>query len=489
MDRKSAPQEEQSNQGSLLHRSLGSWHVVAIIVSSMIGTGVFIRPASMMQDVGSTSLLLSAWLFGGVISLVLALCYAELATSMPEAGGEYVFLRAAFGELPAFMFGWMRFVVGAGIQAALAVGIAVFLSDLMPHQNPWWQWNMHLGAHHWPVRFGPKDVISISAIGLLAAANCVRVSAVGTVQAIFATLKVCVPTIIILGALAYLVQGHTRPPVPGPTGQDVKLIGFPSATLAALFAYNGWVGVTMIAGEVRNTGRRFARNIALGVGAVVLLYLLLNIAYVSVLPLTDFVSANSGAYPNAPSVGAKAVREIFGSGVATVTSLIFAVLAAGTLHANLLTIPRVFFSMAKDGLFFPAFARVHSQNGVPRIAVILFSLWIAVLALVGGFDRLTSMATFAVVLFYALNVVGLFVLRARFPAIKRPFCVPGYPYLPLAALVVVAWILYRIVARGAPDALAALVLLAIGLPVYGLFRWHRSRMKINNSAVVRSAGI
>ena len=443
------------------------------MVSTMIGIGVFIRPASMVQDVGSVPLLLLAWLVGGLISLVLALCYAELAAAMPEAGGEYVYLRAAFGELPGFMFGWMRFVVGAGITAALSVGVAVFLSDLLPLQGWWWHEQWHLGSYQWQVRLGPKDLVSLGVIAMLATANCVRVSAAGTVQVVFAAIKVSVLSALILGAAAFAFYGNTRLAVFGPSNANTTPAGFPSATLAALFAYNGWGSVTMVAGEVRDTGRRLARNIAMGVGIVMLLYLLLNTAFAIVLPLAEFANANSTAYPDAPSVGAKIALAVFGSRVATMMSLIFALSAAGTIHASLLTIPRIFFSMARDGLFFSIFARVNPRSGVPRSSVILFSLWVALLALIGGFDRLTSMAIFAIVLFYALNIIGLFVLRFRWPARELPYRVPGYPFVPLIALAVVSWILFKVVVRGAPEAMAALVLLLIGVPVYGLFRWHR----------------
>ena len=195
---------------ALLRRSLGAWQVVSIIVSTMIGIGVFIRPASMAQDVGSVPLLLLAWLVGGLIVLALSFCYAELATSMPDAGGEYVYLRAACGELPAFMFGWMRFVVGAGITAGLSVGVAVFLSDLVPLQGEWWAWQLHLGSHRWQTQFGPKNLVSLGTIGVLAAANCVRVSAAGTVQVAFAVLKVSILTALILGAASYVFRGHSQ---------------------------------------------------------------------------------------------------------------------------------------------------------------------------------------------------------------------------------------------------------------------------------------
>ena len=439
----------------------------------MIGTGVFIRPASMVQDVGSVPLLLLAWLAGGLISLVLALCYAELATSMPEAGGEYIYLRAAFGELPAFMFGWMRFVVGAGISAALSVGVAVFLSDLLPLQGHWWQGQWHLGSHHGLAQWGPKDLMSLGVIGLLAAANCIRVSAAGTVQVAFAAIKVTALAALIAGAAAFVLHGSSRLTVADVAIPGGTLAGFPTAILTALFGYNGWVGVTMIAGEVRDTGRPLARSIAIGVGIVMALYLLLNLAFAGVLPLAEFANASSAAHPDAPSVGVKLARAVFGSPLAAMMSLIFALSAAGTLHAHLLTIPRIFYSMAQDGLFFPIFARVNPHSSVPRSAVVLFSLWVALLALIGGYDRLTSMAIFAIVLFYALNVVGLLVLRRRRPGRERPYRVPGYPLLPLIALAVVSWILFRVVMRGAPEALAALTLLLLGLPVYGLFRWRR----------------
>ena len=316
-----------------------------------------------------------------------------------------------------------------------------------------------------------------------------RVWASGSVQVAFAVLKVSVLGALILGGAAFAFYGNTRLAAAGTANHIATPAGFPSATLTALLAYNGWVSVTMVAGEVRDTGRRLARNIVISVGTVMLLYLLINMAFVIVLPLSEFSNANSTAYPSASSVGAKVALAVFGSRVAAMISLIFALSAAGTLHAILLGVPRIFFSMARDGLSFPMFARVSSRSGVPRTSVILFSLWIALLALVGGFNRLASMAIFAIVLFYALNIVGLFILRFRWPGRELPYRVPGFPFVPLVALAVVSWILFKVVMRGAPEALAALALLAIGLPVYGLFRWHRRRAMVDSSDNVRSVGI
>lgn len=453
-----------------LRRGLSSPHVVGIVVSSIVGTGIFIRSASMMQDVGAAPLVVAAWIAAGLLSLAGALSYAELCTLMPRAGGEYVFLRETFGGPVAFLFGWMKFVVGAGITAAIAVGVAAFLGDAFSLSAAWSQTSLRVFQFQWQLAWGPRQFIAISAIGVLAALNCRNVRASGTTQSMFAGFKVAVLLVLIVAALLMIYsRGVVRPDVAisataGPYG------GFALAILAALQAYNGWANAAMLGGEVADSGRNYARSIVIGTLFVITLYVLVNIGYIALLSTSEIASSNSAANPAALSVGAKLARLLFGPSAGAVMSVTFAVSALGALHCNLLSVPRIFYAMARDGLFFRSLAHLDRRTSVPRAAIVYYSIWAAVLTLVGGFDRLSNMAIFGVYVFYCCNVLALIVLRRRWPDTERPFAVPGYPWTPLAFLFASLSMLATTIFRGSPDIIWALVLLTLGLPAYLVFR-------------------
>lgn len=452
-----------------LRRGLSSVHVISIVVSSTIGVGIFIRSASMMQGVGTAPLLVISWIAGGLLTLAGALSYAELCTLIPRAGGEYVFLREAFGERVAFLFGWMRFIVGAGFTAAIAVGVATFLADAFSLAGPWWQSSMRVFRFQWQLEWGPRQIISLAAIGALAALNCRSVRASGTTQSVFAGFKVVVLFVLIVSAaLATFSADGVQPAATSYAPNAYG--GFALAVVGALQAYQGWVNATMIAGEVADFRRNYARDIIVGTLIVIALYVLVNIGYVMLLSVSEISSSNSAAHPGAQSVGAKLARVLFGPSAGAVMSVAFAVSALGALHCGLLSNPRIFYAMARDGLFPRAFAYVDRRTSVPRAAIVCYAIWAAVLTLIGGYDRLGNMAIFAVYLFYCCNVIGLLVLRRRWPNAERPFAVPAYPWIPLAFLLASLAMLGATLARGAPEVIAALGLLTLGLPAYAVFR-------------------
>ena len=453
-----------------LRRGLSSPHVVGIVVSSIVGTGIFIRSASMMQDVGAAPLVVVAWIAAGLLSLAGALCYAELCTLMPRAGGEYVFLREAFGGPIAFLFGWMRFVVGAGITAAMAVGVATFLADAFSLSAPWSQTSLRIFQFQWQMAWGPRQIIALSAIGILAVLNCRNVRSSGTTQSMFAGFKVAVLLILIVTALLRIYSRDVAQPEMAMPATAGTYGGFALAILAALQAYNGWVTATMLGGEVADSGQNYARSIIIGTLVVITLYVLVNIGYVALLSPSEIASSNSAAHPEALSVGAKLARLLFGPSAGTVVSVTFAVSALGALHCNLLSVPRIFYAMARDGLFFSALARIDRRTSVPRAAIAYYSIWAAVLTLVGGFDRLSNMAIFGFYVFYCCNVIALMVLRHRWAATVRPFAVPAYPWIPLAFLFTSVSMLAVIIFRSSPEVIWALALLTLGVPAYLLFR-------------------
>jgi APA family basic amino acid/polyamine antiporter len=328
---------------------------------------------------------------------------------------------------------------------------------------------MRVFGFQWQLEWGPRQIISLSAIGVLAGLNCRSVKTSGNTQSVFAGFKVAVLFVLIVSAaLATRSPGVVQPTTTSST--SVAHGGFALAVLGALQAYNGWVFVAMMSGEVVDFRRNYARDIIVGTLIVITLYVLINIGYVKLLSVSEISLSNSAAHPDAQSVGAKLARVLFGSSAGAVMAVTFAVSALGALHCSLLSIPRIFYAMARDGLFPRAFACVDRRTSVPRTAIVCFAIWVAVLTLIGGYDRLGNMAIFAAYLFYCCNVVGLMVLRRRWPNAKRPFAVPAYPWIPLAFLLGSVAMLAATVARGAPEVIAALGLLTLGLTVYGMFR-------------------
>lgn len=327
----------------------------------------------------------------------------------------------------------MRFVVGAGLTAAIAVGVATFLADAFSLSGAWWLSSMRVFGFQWQLEWGPRQIISLCAIGVLAALNCRSVRTSGNTQSVFAGFKVAVLFVLIVSAaLATHGPGVVQPTTTSST--SVAHGGFALAVLGGLQAYNGWVFVAMMSGEVADFRRNYARDIIVGTLIVIALYVLINIGYVKLFSVSEISLSNSAAHPDAQSVGTKLARVLFGSSAGAVMAVAFAVSALGALHCSLLSIPRIFYAMARDGLFPRAFACVDRRTSVPRTAIVCFAIWVAVLTLIGGYDRLGNMAIFAAYLFYCCNVVGLMVLRRRWPNAKRPFAVPAYPWIPLAFL-------------------------------------------------------
>ncbi len=459
------------NQG--LRRGLTRWHAVAIVVGSVVGTGIYIRPASVAQLVGTPSSILIVWMSAGLLSLAGAMTYAELAARIPRSGGEYAFLRTTLGEAPAFLFGWMRLTVSVGTCAALAVAVTVFLSDLLPFGAAWTRFEVPWpGASIW-IDVGPRQALAVLIIVGLAALNLRGVGHAGRFQSWVTSLKV----IGLLGLIAgVLVLGHgsaamapAMASVPAPAANPMA---FSAALLAAMVAFNGWASVAMLAGEVKDAESTVPWALTWGIVGVIALYLLANLAYLHVLPLSAIQGANSTAHPAAPSVASRAALAALGPKAGVVLSVLFIVSALGTLHCNLMAVPRVFFAMARDGLLPAALGSVSATARTPAIAILAVAVIAAILAVVGNYDRLSGMATFGNIAFFALNAWGLLHWSgARESGLRAPH----RRWIPWLFLVGSGWLLATLIAQGSVEVVSALVLIAAGIPVYlGICAWRRT---------------
>jgi APA family basic amino acid/polyamine antiporter len=399
-----------------------------------------------------------------LLSLAGALTYAQLAALIPRAGGEYAFLSTTLGELPAFLFGWMRLTVSVGTCAAMAVAVTVFLSDFVPIGLPWVQLQVPWPYSTLMIDLGPRQALAVMIIVSLAVLNLRGVGDAGRFQAAITTLKVLGLSGLIVGVLAF---GHaTETPIinhPSYSAAPVGSLSFSAALLASMVAFNGWANVAMLAGEVKDAEQTVPWALLWGILVVICLYVMVNVAYIYILPMGDILTANSAAHPTAPSVASRAALAALGPRAGIVLPIVFMVSALGTLHCNLMAVPRVFYSMARDGLLPAALARVDPTARTPAASILTVALISALLAVVGSYDRLSSMATFGNILFFALNAWGLIQWPVGKETSIRRGIGRGVPWVFLAGSVL---LLVTVVARGSIEIVWALVLIGSGVPVY-----------------------
>jgi basic amino acid/polyamine antiporter, APA family len=458
-------------------RDLTFSHAAALVVGIIIGTGIFLKTASMAQSVGTPLLVLAAWVAAGVVAMLGALCFAELGALLPHAGGEYVFLRTAYGEIPGFLFACNAFVLNGAAVAAYGAAVAIFVSDIHPLGADWITRTAHVLGHEYRCAFGPRQLLAIGVIAVFAAINCAGVMLGGRVQSVLTACKVVAAAGVAAGVFLFSSTAAADN-LAAPAGRTgAGLAGFGAAIFSALWAFSGWQFLPMAAGEVRDPQRNLPRAIVGGMLLVLALYLTINVAYLYALPFWQVATSNSTAYPQAPSVAARAVQTFLGGRVAPVAALIFLVSTCGSLNGVILSAARVPYAAARDGLFFAPFGRLHRVSRVPVISLVLLAVWGALLAATGTFDQLTNMAVMSYALFWIPVVLAVIVLRRRLPAAPRPYRVPLYPWVPLLFALTMVWIVVSALLTTPMESIATVVLILLGLPLYPLFRSrHRPRL-------------
>jgi basic amino acid/polyamine antiporter, APA family len=422
--------------------------LVYIVLGTVIGSGVFLVPGPVLRDVGgNVSIALGVWVGGGVLSFLGALTYAELGAMMPQAGGVYVYIRDAFGRLPAFLFGWMLFtVIAPASVATLAVGSMAYLRELVALSDN--------GAR----------AIALGMIVLLAILNIRGTRESAHVQDWATALKIAAIVIMSVGLLVVSAGTHVAPtavaaPIPGAPG---LLSGIGIATVAVLWAYEGWTYVTFSAGETVDPQRTFPRGIAIGTGLLIALYLMANIGYLAML--------GPAAVAHSDRVASEAVRAAFGPTAGRIIALVVLISMFSAVNAILLTAPRVFYAMARDGLFFSKLAEVHPRLGTPAIAIGATAAWSMVLAASGTYVELLTYVVFTAWIFYGLGATTVFVFRRTRKDAPRPFRVPGYPVTPALFVLAACGIVVSTLVGQPKQALYGLSALVIGLPAYLIWR-------------------
>ena len=428
-----------------LRRSLGFTDLMLITIGTVIGSGIYLVPSGVLRQTGGhTGLAFTVWAVAGFLSLLGALTYAELGAMKPEAGGLYAYLRDAFGPLPAFLYGWASFlVIASGSIAALAVAFANYLSPLLPFQVP-----------------GP--VISVAVILVVALINVRGTRGSATVQNWTTGAKFGVLFLLSLVLTLRGNGGAGLPAAPIEAPNASLAAGFGAAMIGVLWAYEGWQYVTFSAGEAKDPQRTFPRAISIATFLLIVLYLMANLGYVRAL-------GPAGA-ANSERIAADAIGTILGPVAGAVVSALILVSIFSALNGLVLTTPRMYYAMARDGLFFQKLTSVHPRFGTPVFAIVALTGWGALLAASGTFSQLLTYAVFTGWIFYAGGALAVMALRRSAPNATRPFRVPGYPMTPVLFVVAaIALVINTIVTQPGISSIG-LGFVAAGAPVFYIWR-------------------
>ncbi len=437
-----------------MRRTIGLVTATSLVAGSMIGTGIFIKPAIMAQHGGSVAIVLLAWLVAGLLSYAGALTYGELCARLPAAGGEYAILRESYGSFTAYMYGWMRFTIGApGSAASYAVGAAAFLQVVAPYHG--------LGIKTWHV--------AAAFLTFFTLINCLTLFVSATVQVTLTVIKIA--SLVTIGfTLLWYAPASTA--VAPPT-QWPGMLSFSAALMAALWAYDGWNNLPMLGGEVSHARRNLPLALALGMGIVLATYMLVNAGYFRVLSFSAVVASNPSVREGAQPVAALAMHTVISDASVRVVAALMVISAWGALNGSLLSSARVPYAMATDGVFFPPLARLSRNHAIPVLSTLSQGAIAILLAMSGTFDQLTDSVVFASWIFYALTAGAVFRLRRRADKSESIFHVPLYPVLPALFIACsAAFIAYAIFAMPCLTGIGLLVI-ALGAPIYMLFRRRR----------------
>lgn len=418
----------------------------ALVVGGIIGSGIFLVPRSVSEQLDSLGVVLLVWFAGGALSLFGALSLAELGAALPRTGGLFVYLREAYGPWAGFLYGWGQFtMISSGTIATLAVAFSLYLAQLLP-LSP-----------------AGQKAVGIGSILVLAGVNCVGLRAGKLVQNIFTLAKVGGLGLLVLLLLA---RGHplalwSRDFWPR-EGVHFSWAPFGVALVAVLWAYEGWHAVTFSAGEFKRPTRDLPRSLFLGTAAILAIYLITNLAYYGVLSGAQIAQSDT--------VAATAMTLTSGAMASAFVSVLILVSIFGANNAQVLLGPRVFYAMAKEGLFFSAFARVHPRYRTPVFSIVAQAVLASVLTLLGTFQELFTYVIFTHWIFYGAAVAAVVVLRRTRPGLERPFRVPAYPWLPLLFVLATFGITVSTIVAGPGHALLGIAFILTGIPAYAFFR-------------------
>ena len=480
-----------------------------IVIGSMIGSGIFIVSADIAHQVQSPALLIMVWLLSGLMTLICALSYGELAAAMPHAGGQYVYLRESLGPLAGFLYGWtMLLVIQTATIAAVAIAFAKFAAVILPWFSasewiwkvgafgPWKLWFGSLGPYN--VGLNHQNLLAILSIVFLTWVNTRGLHLGKLVQNVFTVTKTAALAALVLLGFWFATSAardanfigfwrnagwsvmHAYPP-DSPTWMigTITLIGV--AMVGSLFAMDAWNNVTFTAAEVKNPSRNLPLSLAFGTGTVILLYTFANFSYLRVLPLSGDPQGSTALargieFAADSRVGTAAMQVIFGPSGAILMAAAILISTFGCNNGLILSGARIYYAMAKDGLFFASTGKVNKKHA-PGAALVVQGVWASVLCLSGTYGQLLDFLIFAVVIFYILTLGGLFLLRWKRPDMPRPYRAIGYPFLPALYLAMGLFLEVQLLRYKPQYTWPGLIIVLLGLPVYAVWNWARGRKR------------
>lgn len=475
-----------------MKRELGLLDSTMIVAGSMIGSGIFLVSAEMARTVGSPGIILSIWLLTGVITLIAALSYGELAGMMPKAGGQYVYIKEAFNPFIGFLYGWTVFtVIQSGVIAAVAIAFAKYTAELIPFFD-----ETHILFSLGFFQFNATQLLALILITVLTIINLQGIRSAKIIQTTFTIAKIlALLGLIVLGIYfglnsnafktnladfwtAFSIKKNADGTITKELLSGVVLWGaMGAAMIGSLFSADAWNSITYTAGEVKNPQRNIPLGLLFGTLIVTVLYILANVAYIMLLPVYGSpegatVLERGISFASQDRVGTAAASIIFGSSAVAIMALLIMVSTFGCNNGLILSGARLYYAMAKDGVFFKKAATLNKKD-VPGFALILQALWTSVLCLSGTYGQLLDYCTFSSLLFYIVTIVGLFILRKKRPDWERPYKAFGYPILPALYIIIASAICIDLLIYRASTCGWGLVIVLLGIPVY--FLWNRNK--------------
>jgi len=476
---------EQETKQEGLTRTLGLKDATMMVAGSMIGSGIFIVSADMSRNVGGTGWLMLLWLISGVITVMAALSYGELAGMMPKAGGQFVYIQRAWGNLTGFLYGWSVFtVIQSGVIAAVAVGFAKFSGVFLPWINVQ---NVLLDLGF--VKISSANIVAIALIVFLTWINSRGVKEGKTIQMVFTSAKLLALLFIIVSGIYvglnkdYFAQNFSNMWESSQWLQNADktwslqsisgmglILALGTAIIGSLFSSDAWNNVTFIAGEIKDPHRNIPKSLLYGTAIVTVIYMLANIAYLGLLPVQGDpngagILEQGIQFATNDRVGTAAASQIFGEGALFLMAALIMVSTFGCNNGLILSGARVYYAMAKEGLFFKK-AGTLNKNNVPQFALWIQAAWASILCLSGTYGDLLDYCTFASLLFYIVTIGGLFMLRKKEPDTARPYKVIAYPIMPILYILIATAICAILLVTKTQNTVSGLVIVALGLPIY-----------------------
>lgn len=456
-----------------LVKTLGLGYVIIFVVANIIGSGVYKKIAPMAAELHSSSWILLAWIVGGIITLFGALSNAEVAGLLADTGGEFVYLKKIYNRFFAFIYGWSLFtIIQTATISSLAYVFAQSLNSILPLPEVLSSLqHVSIGGVFFPFQdFGVK-LAAILLIVILTLLNITGLkSGAGTSKVVMYSVFAGLFLIVVFGLTSNVAQPAHFMEVSDLANGTVTISSFYTAMLAAFWAYQGWVSVGFIGGEVKDAKRNIPKGIVAGVFVVIGIYLLVNMTYLSLMSIPQLIQVHESGNQIA---AVEAVRSFWGSGGVLFISLLILVTTLGCTNASILTGSRPYYAMARNGLFFSGIQKIN-KNNVPSNSLLWQGVWASVLVLSGTFDQLTDMVIFAVFIFYGATTLGVFILRRKMPDAHRPYKVWGYPLVPAIFILFCIGLFVNTIVARPREAIIGMILILLGIPVYYWLNWrHR----------------